>query len=197
MGNKKNIEEVLAKINKDKYELFIFDFDGTLVESLKVDWIGLKKRLCTLLGIDFREGLRVSSLLDEIKRTQGDKGLKEAYGIVGQYESEAIGEVKVRREIEDFIKKVSAEGKKVAIFSANMRETIEAILSQFGFLEKINFIISKEDVKNYKPYSEGLLKILTKLRISPVKAIFIGDSDLDLLAGKRAKVKTVKIDGFK
>lgn len=192
MENKKSIEDVLGKIEKDKYELFIFDFDGTLVEPLGVNWVKLKKQLSALARIDFHEGLRVSNLLKKIRRKKGDKGLRQAYKVVENYESKAIKKARIRREIKTFIKKVSKKGKKIAIFSTNMRKTIEAILSKFN-LKEFDLIVAKEDVKRYKPDPEGLNLILSKLKVPKLKALFLGDKEVDLESGRKAKVKTILI----
>lgn len=193
MANKKNIGNILQKIDKNRYELFILDFDGTLVESLKVDWLGLKKELCRLIGIDFREGLRVSNLLDEIKRARGSRSLREAYEIVSRYESEAIEEARVRKEMGAFIRDVLNKGKKVAIFSTNMRKTIDTILTKFKLRDKFSLVVSKEDVNRYKPDPEGLRLILSRLEVPSSKALFLGDKDVDLDSGRKAKVETVLV----
>lgn len=193
MEDKKNLNNALNKIDLEYYDLFIFDFDGTLVKPLKIDWLGLKKELAQLRGVDFHEDLKISELLKNIKRIGGKKRLKKAYQIVTRYESRAIGKAEIRTEMKDFVNKVFKKGKKIAIFSTNMRETIEKILKKFKLENHFHLIIAKEDVNDPKPDAEGLKLILDKFKISSSRAIFLGNLETDLISGKAARIKTVLI----
>ncbi len=85
---------------------------------------------------------------------------------------------------------------KFAIFSLNFRSTIFSILSKQNLLGKFQYIVGREDVVEWKPDPEGLFKILKYFNISSEQAIYIGDSEFDMEAGKNAKIKTYLIDKF-
>jgi len=58
-------------------------------------------------------------------------------------------------------------------------------------------IISGEDVEHPKPHPESLFKALQQLEVRPEKAVMIGDTEADILAGKNAKVRTIGVSyGF-
>ncbi|WLR57436.1 HAD-IA family hydrolase [Mesobacillus subterraneus] len=44
-----------------------------------------------------------------------------------------------------------------------------------------------------KPHPEGINKALEELGVSNIEAIFLGDSDADILAGKQANVHTIGV----
>ncbi len=194
MENKRDINQILSKIDLDRYELFIFDFDGTIIEPLEVNWQGLKRKLAELLGVKFHPKVKINYLLMKIKKTHGNKMFEQGYKICEKYELQATARAKLRPEINSLIGKVFARRKKLAIFSSNMRITIETILNKHGLYNKFNRIISKESVQRYKPNPEGLELILLKTKISPSKAIFLGDLEVDFLAGKEAGIETVLIN---
>lgn len=54
-------------------------------------------------------------------------------------------------------------------------------------------IITGDDVVNPKPHLEGLMKALAQLNINNTDAVFLGDSDADILAGKQANVHTIAV----
>jgi pyrophosphatase PpaX len=81
---------------------------------------------------------------------------------------------------------------KLAIITNNQRATTEKILSLFGFGE-FDCILSAEDTVEVKPSPEPLLLALKKLRVKKNEAIFVGDTDIDVVAGERAGIKTVVV----
>lgn len=194
MENKRDINQILSKIDLDRYELFIFDFDGTIIEPLRVDWQGLKRKLAELLGVKFYPRVKINYLLTKIKEAHGNKMLEQGYKICEKYELQATAKTKLRPEINSLIEKVSAKRKKLVVFSGNMKITIETVLNKYNLYDKFNQVVSKESVQQYKPNPEGLELILSKAKISSSKAIFLGDLEIDLLAGEKAGVKTVLIN---
>lgn len=54
-------------------------------------------------------------------------------------------------------------------------------------------IITGDDVTMPKPHPEGLNKALVKLHIKNTEAVFLGDSDADIQAGKQADVNTIGV----
>ena len=67
------------------------------------------------------------------------------------------------------------------------------MLKKAGFFEYFDHIIGGDLVKKSKPDPESLYKALELLNIDPSEAVFVGDSEYDIEAGKRAKVFTVGI----
>ena len=56
-----------------------------------------------------------------------------------------------------------------------------------------NGIVGREDVTHRKPHPEPVLKCLEHLRLAPHQAVYIGDSPIDIQAGKAAGVVTVGV----
>lgn len=54
-------------------------------------------------------------------------------------------------------------------------------------------IITGDDVIKPKPDPEGLLKALSLLKVESSEAIYIGDSDADIIAGLQANVYTIGV----
>ena len=193
MENKKNLKSRLASLDTRKYDLFIFDFDGTLVHPLEIDWSKMKHELYKhfKIGIKDDNKMKISKLLYEIKNL-GTDTLEMAYKMIREHESYAISKAVFRKELKQLIDKIdSYKYKKICIFSSNMDSTIKKILARFALLDKIDFIVSKEDVSFYKPHPQGLLLILEKYKIPKTKAIYIGNTNNDLISGKSADIKTI------
>lgn len=80
-------------------------------------------------------------------------------------------------------------GFKVAAVTTRSRRSSKKILKIADLFNYINVIIAEEDVKNHKPSPEPLLKALGILEIDPEEAVMVGDTSVDIAAGKNAKVK--------
>jgi HAD superfamily phosphoserine phosphatase-like hydrolase len=172
-------------------ELFIFDLDGTICK-LDIDWDELKNFLRKKYGTDLNfEYLDVG--IENLERKLGEKAKKEAYEIVRKYELRGVKKLKPIKKVLKLIKILKQQNKTLAIFSSNLKETVEKALKKLKIIEDFEIIISKEDVKKHKPSCEGLKKIIKLSKVSKEKVIYIGDKKKDLEAGKRAGIKTILV----
>src|SRR5690606_34163130 len=77
-----------------------------------------------------------------------------------------------------------------ALVTSSPREIVEYVLPRLHLDESFDFIICGDDVENYKPHPEPVHRTLDALRRRPREAIMIGDSRVDILAGKAAGTAT-------
>ena len=66
-------------------------------------------------------------------------------------------------------------------------------LDTWGVRHLFNGIVGREDVTHRKPHPEPILKCLEHLQLAPHQAVYIGDSPIDIQAGKAAGVSTVGV----
>ena len=78
----------------------------------------------------------------------------------------------------------------LAIFTGKGRQTNKITLEILGFTEIFDVVFTGNDVTNSKPDPEALFQILKILNLKNEEVIFIGDSHLDIMAGKSAGIKT-------
>ena len=191
----------LLEFPKD-LRVIIFDFDGTIVK-LHVDWDALRGFLSEKYMDDFGEEESFERLSIGLKKVvdRGEPELIESYiRAIEKFERENVKDSTFFEEIVYFIEHLEEFGlesnTKFAIFSLNFRSTIFSVLSQKNLLGKFHFIVGREDVIEWKPDPEGLLKILKKFAVSSEQAIYIGDSNYDFEAGENARIKTYSIEVF-
>jgi HAD superfamily hydrolase (TIGR01549 family) len=80
--------------------------------------------------------------------------------------------------------------KYLAIFTGKSRYTNIISLEELGITDCFDLIYTGSDVKNSKPHPDALFRILEDLELNSDEVLFIGDSHLDILAGKAAGVPT-------
>ena len=158
------------------FKLIIFDFDNTIVK-LDVDWMALMDEL----KID----KPLNRYIDELDRKKRD----DVYKTIEKREMENIDKFEPIDDLISFIRGLN--GYKMAIFSLNSRRAIETCLERLDLSKKFDTIVSGEDVKKLKPAPDGILKILKILGIEKENSIFLGDSYVDLKAGRSAGITSV------
>jgi pyrophosphatase PpaX len=74
-----------------------------------------------------------------------------------------------------------------------MRNTVEMGLRLVGLDKFFQTVVTLDDVENAKPDPEPVQKALARLDSTPERAIMVGDSKYDILAGQNAGTKTAGV----
>jgi HAD superfamily hydrolase (TIGR01509 family) len=74
----------------------------------------------------------------------------------------------------------------MAVVSSRRREPLEWGLAACGLRPYFSAVVGLEDVATPKPDPEGLLKAVRRLGVTPSRAVYVGDSEVDVEAGHRA-----------
>ncbi|MFH2020968.1 MAG: HAD-IA family hydrolase [archaeon] len=179
-------------------KLIMFDYDGVIMDSLlflkKVyqriaDILGFElperdEHFRELLELDWRETYRKLDIL-----TQDKVNLSEfTYHLFSDKHNHYI---KPYPDISRVIKLLSKKYQ-LAVVSNSFRKDITFMLKKYGLFEYFSVIFTCED-GIMKPHPDLLLKCLDHFSVAPDDAIFIGDMDGDIVAGKKAGVKTIAV----
>ena len=183
-----------------KVKAIFYDYDGTLVNSKKVIFDGINlvlgsrgltmiktKELMNIAGMPLQKGLakRFEGLTEEeIRGCQTDF---DAYMRVASMEYKLIEGTK------DALSYFRKKGAIQAVITSAPRHQVDHDLSRFGLHEFLELVISREDVDNHKPAPDSILKALTSLKVNAEESLYVGDSYVDLAAGKRAGVRTIGV----
>ena len=182
-------------------KLLIFDFDGTLVNSLplwqKVDEIFFNQRRginYSSEDIDFRP-MSIEEAAIEAKSFYGIKDsiesiMNEWIEIVdGLYLTENI----LRSGAKELISKAKKQNYKLAVGTNNTIRLVDGFLKKEGIRKYFDLILTANDVENSKPAPDIFLGIADKLKIKPENSIVIEDSLSGTTAGKAANMFTYTI----
>lgn len=75
--------------------------------------------------------------------------------------------------------------------ATNRTDTMEQLLAEFDLDGYFDLVVTSSDVKQPKPHPEALLKILEYFGLASHQVIYIGDSQVDELAARAAKMPLV------
>jgi len=88
------------------------------------------------------------------------------------------------------LEEIRSRGLRLALFSGKGRRSAEITLRKLHLQGIFTVAVTGEDVSRSKPDPEGVQLALMKLQASPGEALLVGDSPLDIQAGRAAGVTT-------
>jgi len=97
--------------------------------------------------------------------------------------------LKVEPDLVALLKKIRPRLK--TAIATNRSDTMDRLLTEFGLAEYFDLVVTSFDIVNPKPYPDSLLKVLEYFNIAPHQALYIGDSQVDAEAARRAKIPFV------
>jgi len=81
----------------------------------------------------------------------------------------------------------------MAVVSARDEEGTLAFLEQFDLVKYFDVIVTGLSAKHTKPYPDPILLAAQKMNVSPEACLMIGDTTVDIRAGKSAGAQTVGV----
>lgn len=75
--------------------------------------------------------------------------------------------------------------------ATNRTNTMKRVIIEHGLEGYFDIVVTACDVKRPKPYPDQLLKILEHFQVESQQAIYIGDSELDAIAAKSARIPII------
>jgi len=184
-------------MNLMDYQLYIFDMDGTLSNTIEIHKEASKiaceefnlrfdedlfTRLVGIPSIEiFKEMFGSEDLAKKLSRRKRDLFLN----LIKNYENVLYDDV-----LPTF-KRLKENGKLIAIATSSHKEEANAILKPV--LKYIEFISTTYETKP-KPEPDVVLNVINHFKIDKSKVIFIGDTVYDWLCAVNARVKFKLID---
>jgi HAD superfamily hydrolase (TIGR01509 family) len=174
---------------------FLFDLDGTLIDSVYQHVIAWQAAL-SRLGIDLSVwrihrrigmsgGLFVSALLRETGRTLSEEDIALLQQVHGEEYLAQAGSVRPLPGAADLLAALTETGVPWAIATSGYRATASHALDLLG-LPADAPLITRDLVRRAKPDPDLFLAAAALLGVEPRHAWVVGDSVWDLLAARRA-----------
>lgn len=189
-----------------KYELIVFDMDGTILDTLE----DLKNSMNHTLKLHNMP----ERTLDEIRSFVGNgiRKLIERAVMSGtsteqidvihkdfmeHYEIHCADFTRPYDGVNDLIKELRNRGYKTAVVSNKADGAVQDLCVQY-FPGLFDLAIGERPEIAKKPAADMVNLALNKLNVSKEKAVYIGDSDVDVATARNSKLDMIAVDwGFR
>ena len=179
-----------------KISLIVYDFDGTLVDTLAdiADSVNLALAEMNLNTLN-RETIRgnigngVVNLMTRSLIGSGCKDVATAVSLFRKhYNHHLLDQTDFYPNGREVVQHFS--GKKNAILSNKPFAFIEKILKALNFLQHFDSILGGDSLGVQKPDPKGLQLLMSKLNCPAKQVLMVGDGVIDIETGKQAGVLT-------
>jgi len=179
-----------------KISLFVYDFDGTLVDTFEdiansVNLTLAEMNLRSLKHETIRRniGSGVFNLMTCSLAESGSNDTEKAVSLFREhYNRHLLDKTKLYPNGREIVEHFS--NKKNAILSNKPIAFIEKILEVMNFLSPFDSILGGDSLDEQKPNPKGLQFLMKKYNYPTEKVVMIGDNAIDVETGKRAGVIT-------
>ena len=180
---------------------FLFDLDGTIIDSIELIlrsyrhtmelhrcnepmppddmWI---KGLGTPLWTQFGQITEDKAEIEAMVQTYRTYNLTHHDALVKPYEG-----------VVDEIRRIKQAGKRLGVVTSKLRDGAMRGIRISGLDDVFDIIVGCDDVKNFKPHPEPVLKAVDELGVAKESTVFVGDSRHDMECGRAAGVKTAAV----
>jgi len=186
------------KINS-KIRCVIYDCDGVLFDSLEAN-TKLYNDLCAMVG---RGSLRENEMQYVHTHTVFE-ALHFIFGKENDWEKKALEILKQKQvDLKNYVSYLKMEPhlfqaleklKEKGILRAintNRTTSMKYIMERFNLWPYFEMVVTALDVKNPKPHSESIEKIIEAFKLKKEEAIFVGDSDVDQQTAESSGVRFI------
>ncbi|PHI16995.1 HAD family hydrolase [Fusobacterium polymorphum] len=183
-----------------KNKLILCDLDGTLFDTLEVNYYSYKESLNKFncdIGYDFFleecYGKYYKNFLSKLGFNEEE--MEKIHKIKKELYRKYLGSAKINENLFDMLQ-IIKDFYHIALVTTASQKNSEEILNFFNKRDLFELIISAEDVKNKKPDPEGFVKAMNYFNIAPKDTIIFEDSNVGIEAAIKSGANILKVKKF-
>ena len=190
----------MVKLRLQNIKAILFDLDGTLVDSSEAIIKAVEKALelkgltCNRAEVARMIGLPLENIFGVLAPNLSEQ---EIWQLVHEYRkyymAHHLENTTIHPSAQMVLRKLKAKGFKLGIITTKYREPVMDVLSHFGIAELFDVVVTGYEVIKHKPAPDIVLEAAKRLRVDPKQCVVVGDSPLDVQAGKQAGAFTIAV----
>ncbi|VYT82161.1 HAD-IA family hydrolase [Clostridium tertium] len=173
----------------NKYKCILFDLDGTVLNTERMNMVPLQRLIKEELGIEmsYNEILKFKpypgiKVMEELGFEDIHASYKKWVKYVNDFEEGAT----LFEGFEEVFEELNDKNIICGIVSSKTRKQYEIDFVQKGLNKYVKCEVLADDTEIHKPYPDPLLKAAEILNISPSDCLYVGDTIFDYKATKAA-----------
>jgi len=174
-----------------KYKYFLFDWDGSLADTLPIWFEGFKK-VFAKHGIVVTNEIIAKEVIGDWQGPErlGITNIEKFFTELEEEVLEKLNNVRLNLGALEVLKAIRAKGGKIAVVTASRKRWVKTALRNNGLRDLVDVFLGKEDVEFVKPDPEAIFKALRLMQGKPEETLMVGDNGKDVMAGRRAGMHT-------
>jgi phosphoglycolate phosphatase-like HAD superfamily hydrolase len=178
---------------------WVFDLDGTLVDSLTTHF-KILKQVFDRFEAEFSEDnhqevlqVTAKTLLPYLETKLGVDAAPAAHVFFNELNAKAFQTIRPFGGIEKLLRTLQAQGAALALWTARDAHATEKILNHTNLKAYFSIWVSGCCVSQGKPHPEGLQKIAEHFSCSNETMVMVGDFESDMLGAQAFGAKAVRV----
>ena len=196
-------------MSEARYRAYLFDLDGTLVdsvpdidqalnhalatadlppvaESLTRHWIGHGSRTLIQQALQHHQQLADTTAIDQLIGP-----------FLSHYKANIAVHSKIYPQVRETLSTLKQAGSKLAVVTNKLTELSEPLLKDIGLYDFFDLIVCGDTTAQPKPAADPIVLCLEHFDLTPPQVLMVGDSETDVLAAKAANVDVACVrDGY-
>lgn len=185
-----------------KNKLAIFDLDGTLFDTRRVNYLAYSRALDRFgIRLDYEffsascNGRHYKDFLPQIMRGVTEEEMEEVHKRKKECYSSFLGEAVSNERLFDVLEALRA-AYYIALVTTASRKNCEELLGYYGKGKEFDLLIAGEDVQKKKPDPEGFLKAMRFYGVSGENTVVFEDSAAGIAAAEKCGATVFAARGF-
>ena len=175
----------------------VFDWNGTLIDDLRVHLLGFREALDGIRKISeeefyMLEGMKGIEIITRLAEGRDKKEIKHLFKIKRDYYNKHAPEIKLFPGARTLLRKLKGRGLKLGLVSGTARVNLDA-----GIRKKtqalFDHITTADEVTHAKPHPEPYLRCIQDLGVKPSEAIAVENAPLGVESAKAAGLLCIAI----
>jgi beta-phosphoglucomutase family hydrolase len=187
------------KLPAGSFRAYLFDCDGTIVDSMPLHYIAWKETLAEWNCVYEEKlfyawgGRPVTEIISRLNEMQGLKMPIEA--VAHRKEILYLDQLAQLKAIPEVVEHIDAQHGRIpmAVVSGSRRESVVNSLTSVHLLDKFDTMVCAEDYKNGKPAPDAFLLAAERLGVAPKDCLVFEDTDLGIQAATAAGMASVRV----
>lgn len=187
------------EIPAGKFCAYLFDCDGTIVDSMPLHYIAWTKALAEW-GATFDEklfyawgGKPTREIITDLNRMQG---LAMPVDIVAVRKEDIYFSLLPQLQVvPEVLEHIEAQHGRIpfAVVSGSERESVTKSLTTVGLLDRFPVLVGHEDYARSKPAPDAFLVAAERLGVEPKDCLVFEDTDMGIAGAEAAGMATVRV----
>ena len=174
-----------------RIKTILFDWDGCLGQTLDIwveSWLATFKNFD--VDVNKREVVNSAFLHWREPIEMGIENSEMFYETLYTQVETRMNKVKLYPGVKKTLEELGKHKVTMAVVTSSRRSLVEPVLERLKVRNYFEVIIGEEETKNPKPNPEVVNKALKTMMASHDNAMIVGDGENDIVAGRRANIKT-------